>query len=88
MAVSFAHPLPWHEAQWRQVRAWAESGRMPHAVLLAGAPGLGKEAFARRLAHALLCTSPGAPYTPCGTCASCRMIGQGAHPDYVELTPE
>jgi DNA polymerase-3 subunit delta' len=88
MAVSFAHPLPWHEAQWRQVRAWAESGRTPHAVLLAGAPGLGKEAFARRLAHALLCTSPGAPDTPCGTCASCRMMGQGAHPDYVELTPE
>lgn len=86
--MSFAHPLPWHEAQWRQVHAWTESGRMPHAVLLAGAPGLGKEAFARRLAHALLCTSPLGPDSPCGACASCRVMGQGAHPDYVELTPE
>jgi DNA polymerase-3 subunit delta' len=88
VALTLEGVLPWHEAQWRQVRAWRDSGRMPHAVLLTGQRGLGKQAFARRLAQMLLCHRPPEPDTPCGTCPSCRTLGAGAHPDYREVLPE
>ncbi len=88
MALTLEAVVAWHEAQWRQVRAWRDSGRMPHAVLLTGQRGVGKQAFARRLAQVLLCHRPPEPDTPCGTCPSCRTLGEGAHPDYREVLPE
>jgi DNA polymerase-3 subunit delta' len=59
----------------------ARRGRWPHAVLVAGPPGLGKRAFADWLARTLLCERPAADGGPCGECPSCRYARAGQHPD-------
>ncbi len=73
------------------------SGRMHHALLLAGPDGVGRRTTATALAAALLCEQPvtapnagtlpdlpaGAPLTDaCGLCPSCRLMDAGSHPDF------
>jgi DNA polymerase-3 subunit delta' len=74
--------LPWHEPLWRQVQQRRAADRLPHALLLAGPAGLGKLAFAKRLARALLCETPDGEGDACGRCRSCRLFQAGSHPDY------
>jgi DNA polymerase-3 subunit delta' len=77
--------LPWHEAQWQRIELMRASGRLPHALMLRGLRGLGKAAFAQRLASVLLCESS-AP--PCGECRGCRLMAAGNHPDFLKVQPE
>ena len=88
MALNPDIPLPWQERHWRQLRQARESERLPHALLLSGARGLGKSAFARALAHALLCQQPDAAGRACGRCRSCRLNAAGTHPDLHLVEPE
>ena len=73
-----------------QLRAALRSGRVHHAWLLAGPPGVGKETTARAFAAALLCKEGGdVPATEaCGVCASCQKVARGVHPDFVVVMPE
>ena len=57
----------------------ALSGRFPQTVLLSGDDTGGLKALSAVLAAGILCESAGR--RPCGTCISCRKIGQGVHPD-------
>lgn len=77
-------PLPWHESLWKQQLAQPNK---PHAWLLSGLPGIGKQAYARALAASLMCTrvQSGAA---CGQCRSCLLIQAGTHPDWLQLEPE
>lgn len=75
-----------HEATWQRLQA--RRAQLPHALLLAGARGLGKLALARRFAAALLCEQPDARGDACGACPSCNWLGQGNHPDFRLLQPE
>lgn len=79
---------PWHQAQWQQISAARAAGRLPHAILLTGPPGLGKAEFARRLSDALVCTVPDGAGDACGQCAACRQSRAGSHPDQHLLAPE
>jgi DNA polymerase-3 subunit delta' len=82
--VALAVPLeylPWHAIARVRLAAAIAGGRMPHALLLHGAEGLGKERFAATLAAGLLCIRPGAELTPCGSCADCSLSRAGSHPD-------
>ena len=56
-----------------------DRGRLPHGLLLAGAPGAGQAELGAWLAGLLLCRQPAAG--PCGTCADCRLFAAGNHPD-------
>ncbi len=81
--------LPWHAEATGQLRqAWA-ANRLPHAILVHGAEGLGKRSFAAWLACAVLCeSSPNAELNCCGQCASCALIKAGSHPDLYWVAPE
>lgn len=77
--------LPWQSQPWSILTA--DLSRLAHALLLAGRAGLGKGAFARRLAQLLLCLSPRERHEPCGTCKSCSLFVAGSHPDFKLLSP-
>jgi hypothetical protein len=62
-------------------------GRVPHAVLLAGPPSVGKHALALDIAAALLCTGAAGADRPCRACRGCRMVEHGNHPDLHSLAP-
>jgi len=85
--VAVLSPYPWQERPWRQLLAAAGQGRLPHALLLAGAEGLGLGHFARALSARLLCTGDAGPEA-CGECKSCLLFGAGNHPDLVIMEPE
>src|SRR5699024_4672113 len=80
--------LPWHS----KARAlWANSlheEKLPTALILAGAGGLGKGKLAEYFARSALCLDPGTDQQPCGQCVSCLQYLAGSHPDFFRLTPE
>ena len=85
---------------WKRVRGhdrWmgafdqvARRGRLAHAYLFVGPPGVGKRLFAQELAKALLCegragkpaAAAGIWLDACDRCAACSQVEAGTHPDY------
>lgn len=70
---------PWHESVWSTLTPQLD--RLPHALLLHGRPGLGKQAFAIQMAQTLLCAAPVSGLA-CGQCQSCRLFAAANHPDF------
>lgn len=77
--------LPWHAEHWTRLQARRQRDALPHALLLCGAAGLGKRAFAQRFMSGLLCNEP-VDGEACGHCRSCLLLAAGTHPDVVSLT--
>jgi DNA polymerase III subunit delta' len=63
--------------------AAASSGSLAHAYLFVGPAGSGKKSAAKALACAIVCEDEG-----CGTCAACRRVRAGFHPDVRVFVPE
>lgn len=72
---------------------------VPHALLLTGTGGVGKQHAAGAFAMALNCLAPKDPdesnskiafsgTESCGTCRSCRKILAGSHPDIIHIRPK
>jgi DNA polymerase-3 subunit delta' len=78
--------FPWLTPAWRELARRRQT--LPHALLLTGRSGLGKTAFARAFAQALLCELPQPGGLPCGECLACRWFEQGNHPDFRLVEPE
>ena len=67
---------------------------LPQSLLFAGTRGVGKRLTALALAETVNCVQPAQPATDaavprdaCGTCASCRRIARGVHPDVLVVEP-
>ncbi len=81
-----ARLLPWHEDPWNRLQERRRRGTVPHALLLTGPAGLGKELFAFQLAWSFLCERPGERGLPCGECKACSLVAASSHPDWMWLT--
>ena len=75
------------------LRSAVSDGRLSQAYCFFGPPGVGKRATALALAQAANCLAGpvrapgGAGADACGTCAACRKIAAGRHPDVTEVGP-
>ena len=81
-----ALPLPWQEEVWKDFSQALEYERLPHALLISGPNGIGKQRLATALAHRLLCTAEMNNYA-CGACKGCQLLAAGSHPDLALLEP-
>ena len=79
-------PLPWQTEQWQRAVRLRVEQKLPHALLLQGPSGVGKQCFAKALSKVLLCLSPG-PQGACGACRACHLAGVGNHPDELLVAP-
>jgi len=80
--------FPWQTEQWRQLMSRRQQGKLPHAVLLSGASGLGKHQFSEHLAESLLCHNNHDNGMACGECRGCLLLKAGSHPDLKRIEPE
>lgn len=79
--------LPWQQSEWQKIAPALRDGQLAHALLMTGAPGVGKRHMAGVLARALTCAAPRPDMFPCGQCRSCVQLTAGSHPDTVTLEP-
>jgi len=69
------------------LRRAVKQERLPHALIFAGPPGVGKRTLAELLAQRLNCLQP-KDQEACCACISCRKIMAGTHPDVRVVRPE
>lgn len=79
--------IPSHDNIKRQLRDMVSDGRIPHALLLHGAPGIGKFMLARAFAQYIHCQSPTPDGEPCGHCPSCIQHQSFNHVDTIYVFP-
>lgn len=77
---------PWQQEAWQNLQGLRT--RLPNALLIKGAQGIGKLEMALGFAQSLLCETPSVSGLPCCQCDSCRWFGQGTHPDYRLIQPD
>lgn len=71
-----------------QYGAQSPNSKLPHALLLRGRAGTGKQDFALNVAKAILCAQASALQAACGHCPSCHWFNEGTHPDFMLIGPE
>ena len=79
VVFELAAGAPWLAPARQQLARALKTGRLPHAILITGQPGVGKVALADWIARFALCDRPGEG--PCGQCPSCKLHSAGNHPD-------
>src|SRR5437868_10808025 len=65
-----------NSALLHNLRSMLQQDRLPHALIIAGAPGSGKYTLAQMIAKTLNCVSPPTGALPdfCGRCIDCTQI--------------
>jgi DNA polymerase-3 subunit delta' len=69
--------LPWHAQAVARVATAVADQRLPHALLVHGPAGVGKDIFAWTLAAAMHCRERLEAFGPCGHCAECALSAAG-----------
>jgi DNA polymerase-3 subunit delta' len=78
-------PLPWQRPLWQRLARLQDEGVLPHALLISGPHGVGKQELTEALVARTLCQRPGE--TACGECHGCHMLKAGYHPDLMRVSP-
>jgi DNA polymerase-3 subunit delta' len=83
--------MPWtdilnHDEPFERFRRTLQNNRLASTYLFVGPDGIGKRAFALRLAQALLCENVQTPLMPCQTCSACQQVIARTHPDLILIS--
>jgi DNA polymerase-3 subunit delta' len=79
--------LEGHDTIVERFRRAIKQGRLAHAYLFVGPPGIGKRRFAFLLAKSLFCSAqPAEKLQPCCRCRNCILAEAGTHPDLLTLS--
>ncbi len=81
-----ASNLPWLAEHWAFFVQRLQQGRLPHALMIEGPGGVGKQHLSQAMVARLLCNDH--QLQACGVCRSCKLFAGGAHPDCFDLSPE
>ncbi len=79
--------VPYHDDVKLKLREMADSGCVPHAIVLEGPAGSAKYALARAFAQYLHCTNHTPEGDSCGVCPACRQHASFNHIDTVFTFP-
>lgn len=77
-----AEALRGHAAAADRFSLLSRRGRLSGTHLFVGPADARADAFAARLAKAVLCLEPRDPLDACGTCLACVRFDAGSHPDF------
>ena len=77
---------PWQTQQIDTLLAQMGTGKLPHAILLTGAQGIGKTDFALAFVQRLFCQQA-LGVKACGQCEACHMLEVETHPDIKRIGP-
>ena len=83
--------MPWtdilnHDAAFERFKRTMENNRLASTYLFVGPDGIGKRAFALKLAQALLCENIQTPLMPCEACSACQQVLAQTHPDLILIS--
>lgn len=79
--------LPWLTSPFINLYQGLMGKRPPHAILISGIQGIGKEILVDHIVARLLCLDQTQTYA-CGICKSCIWLKNSTHPDFMMVKPE
>ena len=77
---------PWQSEIWQRLQGLR--ARLPNALLLKGAEGIGKLDLAIDFAQSILCETPLPTGFACHSCPSCHWFAQESNPDFRLIQPD
>lgn len=76
-----------HENCIKSMRELVDSDRIPHAILIAGQPGIGKMRLARAMTNYIYCQNRTPEGDSCGKCPACLQNNHNNNPDVHYIFP-
>jgi DNA polymerase-3 subunit delta' len=83
-----AQILPWQQQNWALLNQYLIQDKIPQALLIKGAKGLGKKTLALSFAKTLLCINRLETGHSCEQCSRCKLFSAQTHPDFISLSPK
>lgn len=77
---------PWQQDNMNSLLKQLSSGKLPHALLIAGADGIGKLNLAKTFVQRFFCTQA-MGMSPCQSCDACHKFEVNTHPDLKLIEP-
>lgn len=78
---------PWLTPVWRKLSECWQQQKFPHALLLCGSQGVGKQVLVENFLAYIFCMQP-SKQGACGQCRACQLWLAGTYPDWQFLAPE
>ncbi len=82
----------WLVSEQQLISLQIKQDRLPHALLISGITGAGKQALANWLVNVLCCQQPlwhnDGYYNACGGCKTCQLLDKNTYPDHITVSSD